>query len=93
MRRVFRARYQSQSRDTHPDVDKFLMRAFRSMPVWKKAHLVDEATKEIQHWALVGIRNQFFKISLAEVKFQLADRLYKNNQGKKLWMQKLYNWH
>lgn len=88
---VFRAGYQSQSRDTHPDVDKFLMRAFRNMPVWKKAHLVDEATKGIQQWALVGIRNQFPNISLAEVKFQLAvrwlgadsaDRLYKNNQGK-----------
>ncbi|MES1024305.1 hypothetical protein ABN584_15560 [Gloeocapsa sp. BRSZ] len=61
------------------------------MPVWKKAHLVDEATKGIQQWALVGIRNQFPNISLAEVKFQLAvrwlgadsaDRLYKNNQGK-----------
>ncbi|WP_289500621.1 hypothetical protein [Gloeocapsopsis sp. IPPAS B-1203] len=33
---VFRAGYQPQSRDTHPEVDKFLMRAFRNMPVWKK---------------------------------------------------------
>ncbi|PPS39179.1 hypothetical protein [Chroococcidiopsis sp. TS-821] len=90
MGEVFRAGYQPQSRDTHPDVDKFLMRAFRNMPVWKKAHLVDEATKGIQQWALIGIRHQFPNISQTEIKFQLAVRwlgaklanhLYKNNQG------------
>ncbi|MBE9190745.1 hypothetical protein IQ230_10340 [Gloeocapsopsis crepidinum LEGE 06123] len=91
MGEIFRAGYQPQSRDTHPEVDKFLMRAFRNMPVWKKAHLVDEATKGIQQWALIGIRNQFPDISQTETKFQLAvrwlgidlaNRFYKNNQEK-----------
>ncbi|MDF5714185.1 MAG: hypothetical protein PUP93_09895 [Rhizonema sp. NSF051] len=50
--------YKPQSSDTHPEIDKFLMQAFRFMPTWKKAHLTNEATKAIQQWAIIGIRNQ-----------------------------------
>ncbi|MFE1746207.1 hypothetical protein [Coleofasciculus sp. H7-2] len=46
--------YQPQSRDTSPEIDRFLMLAFRQMPAWKKAHLLNEATKGIQQWALIA---------------------------------------
>jgi len=83
--------YQPQSRDTNPEIDRFLMQAFRKMPAWKKAHLIDEATKGIQQWAIVGIRNQHPNITLTEMRFQLAVRwlgkeianqLYRNNESK-----------
>ena len=62
--------YQPQSRDTNPEIDRFLMQAFRKMPAWKKAHLIDEATKGIQQWAIVGIRNQYPNITHIEIRFQ-----------------------
>lgn len=49
-------RYRTQSRDTSLEIDKFLMLAFREMSAWKKAHLINEVTKGIQQWALIGIR-------------------------------------
>lgn len=49
--------YQPQSRDTHPEIDKFLMKSFRQMPICKKAYLVNEATKGIWQCSLIGIRN------------------------------------
>ena len=66
--------YQSQSSDTHPEIDRFLMQAFRQIPSWKKAHLVKEATKGIQQWAIAGIRYQYPNATIAEVRFQLATR-------------------
>lgn len=83
--------YQPQSRDTNPEIDRFLMQAFRKMPAWKKAHLIDEATKGIQQWALIGICNQHPNITPSEIRFQLAKRwlgkeiahrLYHNNESK-----------
>lgn len=83
--------YQTQSRDTSPEIDKFLMQAFRQMPAWKKAHLVNEATKGIQQWGLIGIRNQHPDATPAEIQFHLAvrwlgketaNRIYKNSQRK-----------
>jgi len=83
--------YQSQSCDTSPEIDKFLMLAFRRMPAWKKAHLTNEATKGIQQWALIGIRNQHPNATLAEVRFHLAvrwlgketaEQLYRDREGK-----------
>lgn len=83
--------YQPQSRDTSPEIDKFLMQAFRQMPAWKKAHLVNEATKGIQQWALIGIRNQHPNATPTEIRFNLAVRwlgketahqLYKHSEGK-----------
>lgn len=83
--------YQSQSPDTSPDIDKFLMQAFRTMPAWKKAHLINEATKGIQQWALIGINNQCPNATNAEIRYQLAIRLlgkdianqlYRNSQEK-----------
>lgn len=82
--------YQSQSSDTHPDIDKFLMLSFRQMPSWKKAYLVNEATKGIQQWALIGIRNQYENNTSVQINFQLAirwlgkevaEKLFNNNQG------------
>lgn len=67
------------------------MLAFRHMPAWKKAHLTNEATKGIQQWALIGIRNQHPDATPAEVRFQLAvrwlgsetaHRLYRDSEGK-----------
>lgn len=83
--------YQPQSQDTNLEIDKFLMQAFRQMPAWKKAHLLNEATKGIQQWALIGIRNQYPNATPAEIQFYLAVRwlgketanlLYKNSQRK-----------
>lgn len=82
--------YQPQSIDTHPDIDKFLMQAFRQMPVWKKAHLINEATKGIQQYSLIGIRHQYPHATPAEMRFQLAIRwlgkdianqLYRDSEG------------
>lgn len=50
--------YQPQASDTHPEIDRFLMQAFRQMPTCKKAHLINEATKGIPQWAVAGIRHQ-----------------------------------
>ncbi len=67
------------------------MLAFRRMPVWKKAQITNEATKGIQQWALIGIRNQHPNASPTEVRFHLAvrwlgheiaQRLYRNCEGK-----------
>lgn len=66
--------YQPQSHDTQPEIDKFMMQAFRQMPAWKKAHLTNEATKGIQQWAIIGIRNQYPNASLSEIRFHLAVR-------------------
>ena len=83
--------YQPQSFDTNPKIDKFIMQAFRQMPAWKKAHLTKEATKGIQQWAIIGIRNQYPNATPDEIRFQLAvrwlgeeiaNRLYKNSLGK-----------
>ncbi len=83
--------YQPQSFDTNPKIDKFIMQAFRRMPAWKKAHLTNEATKGIQQWAIIGIRNQYPHATPDEIRFQLAvrwlgeeiaNRLYKNSLGK-----------
>lgn len=83
--------YRSQSQDTNLEIDRFLMLAFRQMPAWKKAHLTNEATKGIQQWALIGIRNQHPDITPAEIRFQLAvrwlgkeiaNRLYRDNEEK-----------
>lgn len=64
--------YQPQSRDTSSKVDRFLTLAFRRMPACKKVLLIKEATKGIQQWALIGIRNQHPDATPAEVKFQLV---------------------
>lgn len=82
--------YQPQSRDTNPEIDKFLMQAFRKMPTWKKAQLTNEATKGIQQWAIIGIRNQHPNATPTEIRFHLAvrwlgketaNRLYKDSLG------------
>jgi len=44
------------------------------MPAWKKAHLINEATKGIQQWAIIGIRNQYPDATRAEIRFHLAER-------------------
>jgi len=81
--------YQSQSIDTNPKIDQFLMQAFRQMPLWKKAHLINEATKGIQQYNLIGIRNQYPNATPIEIQLHLAVRwlgkekanlLYKHNQ-------------
>lgn len=81
--------YQSQSIDTNSKIDKFMMQAFRQMPVSKKAHLINEATKGIQQYNLIGIRNQYPNATPKEIQFYLAVRwlgkeranlLYKENQ-------------
>lgn len=83
--------YQPQASDTHPEIDRFLMQAFRQMPTWKKAHLINEATKGLQQWAVAGIRHQHPDATLAEIRFYLAIRwlgketanqLYRDNEGK-----------
>ncbi|MBV9385334.1 MAG: hypothetical protein JOZ78_02785 [Chroococcidiopsidaceae cyanobacterium CP_BM_ER_R8_30] len=83
--------YRSQSEDTTPEIDRFLMLAFRQMPIWKKVHLTNEATKGLQQWALIGIRNQYPDANPAEVRFHLAVRwlgkeiaqqLYRDGEGK-----------
>lgn len=83
--------YRPQAFDTHPQVDQFQMLAFRRMPLWKKAHLINEATKALQQWALIGIRNQYPNATPAEVQFHLAvrwlgketaHRLYRNSSLK-----------
>ncbi|MDZ4878393.1 MAG: hypothetical protein CLLPBCKN_007828 [Chroococcidiopsis cubana SAG 39.79] len=66
--------YQPQASDTHPNVDRFLMQAFRHMPVWKKAHSIDEATKGIRQMAIAGIRHQYPNATTSQIKFQLAIR-------------------
>lgn len=66
--------YQPQSRDTHPEIDRFLMQAFRLMPIWKKAHRINEATKGIQQLAIAGIRHQHPNATPAEIQFHLAVR-------------------
>lgn len=85
--------YQPQSHDTHPEIDKFLMQAFRQMPAWKKAHLVNEATRGIQQWAIAGIRHQHPNATTAEIRFHLAarwlgketaNRLYWDSKGQML---------
>ncbi|MDF5729897.1 MAG: hypothetical protein PUP92_18275 [Rhizonema sp. PD38] len=85
--------YKPQSSDTNPEIDKFLMQAFRNMPTWKKAHLTNEATKAIQQWAIIGIRNQNPNATPEEIWFQLAvrclgkdlaNRVHKNNIQKKI---------
>lgn len=85
--------YQSQANDTHPKIDRFLMQAFRHMPVWKKAHLINEATKGIQQLAIAGIRHQYPNATISQIKFQLAvrwlgkdlaNRFYEHGNGKKL---------
>lgn len=48
------------------------MQAFRQMPTWKKAHLVNEATRGIQQWAIAGIRHQHPNATTAEIRFHLA---------------------
>lgn len=82
--------YQPQASDTHPEIDRFLMQAFRPMPTWKKAHLINEATKGIQQWAVAGIRHQHPDAKSAELRFYLAIRwlgketanqLYRDNEG------------
>ncbi len=76
--------YRPQAIDTHPKVDQFLMLAFRNMPLWKKAHLINEATKGLQQWALIGIRHQYPEATSTEIQFQLAIR----------WLGKeVANWH
>lgn len=40
--------YRPQAIDTHSKVDQFLMLAFRNLPLWKKAHLINQATKGLQ---------------------------------------------
>lgn len=81
--------YQPQSIDTNPKIDQFMMQAFRQMPLWKKAHLINEATKGIQQCNLIGIRNQYPNANYKEIQFYLAIRwlgkekanlIYKNNQ-------------
>lgn len=83
--------YQPQSSDTVQKLTNVLMPAFSQMPAWEKAHLLNEATKEIQQWTLIGIRNQYPNATSAETRFYLAvrwlgkkiaERLYKNSQGK-----------
>lgn len=83
--------YQPQSRDTHPEIDRFLMQAFRLMPIWEKAHRINEATKGIQQLAIAGIRHQHPNATPAEIQFHLAVRwlgketanqLYKASDGK-----------
>ncbi|MGL4619322.1 hypothetical protein [Chroococcidiopsis sp.] len=66
--------YQPQASDTHPNVDRFLMQAFRHMPVWKKAHSIDEATKGIRQMAIAGIRHQYPHATISKIKFELAVR-------------------
>lgn len=66
--------YQPQSRDTHPEIDRFLMQAFRLMPIWEKAHRINEATKGIQQLAIAGIRHQHPNATPAEIQFHLAVR-------------------
>lgn len=82
--------YQPQSRDTHPEIDRFLMQAFRLMPIWEKAHRINEATKGIQQLAIAGIRHQHCNATTAEIQFHLAVRwlgketanqLYQNCEG------------
>lgn len=81
--------YQSQSIDTNHKIDKFMMQAFRQMPLWKKAHLINQATKGIQQCNLIGIRNQYPNANYKEIQLHLAVRwlgkekanlLYKENQ-------------
>lgn len=83
--------YQPQASDTHPEIDRFLMQAFRQMPTWKKAHLINEATKGIQQWAIAGIRHQHPDATPTEIRFYLAIRwlgketanqLYRDNESK-----------
>ncbi|MGL5876303.1 MAG: hypothetical protein ACRC2V_00720 [Xenococcaceae cyanobacterium] len=58
----------------HPNVDRFLMQAFRHMPVWKKAHSIDEAMTGIHQMAIAGIRHQYPHVTTSEIKFELAVR-------------------
>ncbi len=69
------------------------MQAFRRMPNWKKARLVNEATKGMQQWAIAGILHQHPNATPVEVRFQLAVRwlgketanqLYQDKEGKVL---------
>jgi hypothetical protein len=80
--------YQPQSHDTHPEIDKFLMQAFRQMPAWKKAHLVNEATRGIQQWAIAGIRNQHPNATTAEIRFHLAVRWLGKETANRLYWDK-----
>lgn len=79
--------YQPQSSDTHPEIDKFLMMSFRRMPIWQKANLVNEATKGIWQWALIGIRNQHPGITTAETNFRLAQRWLGKEIAEKLYIE------
>lgn len=83
--------YQPQASDTHPEIDRFLMQAFRQMPTWKKAHLINEATKGIQQWAVAGIRHQHPNATPTEIRFylairwlgkEIANQLYRDNESK-----------
>lgn len=48
-----------QSRDTHPDAERFLIERLRAMSPAEKLELMEEACRAEEAWKLAGLRAQF----------------------------------
>lgn len=61
--------------DTDPKAEAVLVNLWRSMPPWKKLHMVGEMNATVRHLAMIGLRQRHPGASERELKRRLAGLL------------------
>jgi len=66
------SRYQTQSRDTHVDAERFLIERYRAMSPADKLRIVRQLSLTTQELALAGLKRRFPEASPRELQLRLA---------------------
>lgn len=69
------AGYQTQSADTHPEVERMLIERWRGMSAGEKLRIVDELTMAARAMAMAGLRSQYPNEGEESIRLRLAERI------------------
>jgi len=64
--------YRTQSADTDPATEQYLIGRLRTLPPWRKAEMVSAATRAASELALVGLRQRYPAASADELRKRFA---------------------
>ena len=59
--------------DTHPDAERVWIELLRSVPAWRKLHMLAQLNSAVQTLALAGLRQRLPDASPADLRRHLAD--------------------
>jgi hypothetical protein len=64
--------YRTQSADTSPEAERFIIERLRELPIWRKAEMITAITRAAEEMSLAGLRARYPEAQDDELRLRLA---------------------